>query len=54
MQRTTYSVSDSVNSVGSDDLNSGPRIENSGTLDSCSANEAENKVSLIAKIDLPF
>lgn len=35
-QRTTYSVSLSVNSIGSDDLNSGPSTENSGTRDSCS------------------
>ena len=37
MQRTTYSVSDSVNSTGfSEDLNSGPSAANSGMAASCS------------------
>ena len=37
MQRTMYSVSDSVNSTGfSEDLNSGPNGANSGMADSCS------------------
>ena len=37
MQRTMYSVSDSVNSTGfSEDLNSGPSGANSGMADSCS------------------
>ena len=36
--RTMYSVSDSVNSTGRlEDLNSGPRLANSGTAPSCSA-----------------
>ena len=42
MQRTTYSVSDSVNSTGfSEDLNSGPREENSGMAANCSKNNNE-------------
>lgn len=37
IHRTTYSVSDSVNSTGKlDDLNNGPRLANSGIAESCS------------------
>lgn len=38
MHLTTNSVSDSVNSMGSDDLNKGPRFRaaSSGTEDNCS------------------
>lgn len=39
MQRTTYSVSASVNCTGSDDLKSGPRPWNSGMAASCSDSE---------------
>ena len=48
IQRTLYSVSDSVSSIGRLlDLNKLPRFANSGTLLSCSENTTHHTISLI-------